>query len=111
MKGAAIDTLNNAIRTVLSGQLYVSDRMRNHVLQGFAGRPAPAADECPANLTGGELVVLQMTGAGASAREIAEKLGLQPENHRNPPQQHSSQTKSPQQRRPHSLRNPMGAAQ
>jgi len=75
MKGAAIDTLNNAIRTVLCGKLYVSDLMRNHLLQGLAGRPVPVVDERPDNLTSGELVVLQMMGAGASTREIAEKLG------------------------------------
>jgi DNA-binding NarL/FixJ family response regulator len=75
MKGASIETLNNALQTVLSGQLYVSDGMRNQMLQDMVqGRSSAAASDGVSGLTRTELVVLQMTGAGAGTREIADKL-------------------------------------
>ena len=76
MKGVAVDVLIGAIRTVLRGQLYVSDRMRDQMLRDALRPPVrvPAPNDGPAGLTRSELVILQMIGAGATTREIADKL-------------------------------------
>jgi DNA-binding NarL/FixJ family response regulator len=72
MKGSSIDTLREAMRTVLEGQLYVSDRMRNQLLRDLV-QGEPASDGL-SQLTRTELVVLEMMGAGVSTREIADQL-------------------------------------
>ncbi len=74
MKGSSIETLLDAIRTVLSGQLYASDRMRNQVLQDLVSGATATAGDGLGRLTRSELVVLQMTATGAGTREIAELL-------------------------------------
>ena len=74
MKGSSIETLLDAIHTVLAGQLYVSDRMRNQVLQDLVHGATAAVGDGLGKLTRSELVVLQMTGTGAGTREIAEML-------------------------------------
>lgn len=76
MKGVAVDVLMEAVRTVLRGQLYVSERLRDQMLRDALRGPdrAPPASGGPAGLTRSEVVVLQMMGAGATTREIADKL-------------------------------------
>lgn len=96
MKHAATDTILHAIRLVLQGELYVSDRMRTHMLQkaihGNAGGTAigsPTRNELagynrrlqdrtvnPAvsSLSPNELEVLHLIGMGLGTSEIAEKL-------------------------------------
>jgi DNA-binding NarL/FixJ family response regulator len=74
MKGSDIDTLLGAMRSVLGGQLYVSDRMRNQMLQDMVqGAPASTSTGV-GRLTSTEMVVLQMIGAGAGTRDIADQL-------------------------------------
>ena len=96
MKHAATDTILHAIRQVLQGELYVSDRMRTHLLQksihgnaGGATTDSTARNELagynrrlldrtvnPAvsSLSPNELEVLHLIGMGLGTSEIAEKL-------------------------------------
>ncbi len=76
MKGSDIVTLLGAMRTVLGGQLYVSDRIRNQMLQDMVqgAHAGGGASTGVGRLTGTEMVVLQMIGAGVGTRDIADQL-------------------------------------
>jgi DNA-binding NarL/FixJ family response regulator len=74
MKGSAIDTLREAMHVVLSGQLYVSDRMRSLMLHDMVQGTPTGNQNSLRQLTATEMVVLQMIGAGAGTREIADQL-------------------------------------
>ena len=76
MKGVPVDVLIGAVRTVLRGQLHVSERMREQMLREALRGPdrEPPERNGLTGLTRSELVVLQMIGAGAATRDIAEKL-------------------------------------
>jgi len=73
MKGAGIETLRDAIHTVMKGELYVSDKMRSQLLRSLAGGGQAQAADDVSQLTASELAVLQMIGAGLSMKEIADK--------------------------------------
>lgn len=64
-----------ALRQTLEGKTYVSESMREHLLQKWVlGRPRPASPaEC---LTDRELEIFQLIGHGRQTREIAEQLKL-----------------------------------
>jgi DNA-binding NarL/FixJ family response regulator len=75
MKQEATSTLVTAIRAVMKGDLYVSDRMRSMMLKGLVqGRVAERSAPSPAQLSQTELVVLHHIGMGDGSREIANKL-------------------------------------
>ena len=77
MKQEAPQVLLAAIRKVMSGQIYVSDKMGATLLQRMVGGKAAAKGALPLDrLTDRELEVFRMIGAGSSVREIAEKLFL-----------------------------------
>jgi DNA-binding NarL/FixJ family response regulator len=65
-----------AIRTVLKGDIYLSERMAAQVaanaLGGARGKSSPAV----ANLSDRELLVFEMIGHGHSTRQIADELHL-----------------------------------
>ena len=71
MKQAAADQLINALRSVLRGDVYLSDAMRARI-----GARLLAEGEQPARLSARELQVIGMIGRGVSSREIAETLSL-----------------------------------
>jgi DNA-binding NarL/FixJ family response regulator len=74
MKQEATDHVITAIRTVLRGELYVSDKWRDTLVSQYAGRGKPA-DGVPAErLTDREMEVLQLIGKGHSTQKIAEEL-------------------------------------
>jgi DNA-binding NarL/FixJ family response regulator len=76
MKQAATEGLLDAIRRILAGDIYVSDRIASRVLRQFAGR-AEAAEQSPVqHLSDRELEVFRMIGQGHGTREIAELLHL-----------------------------------
>ena len=65
-----------AIRQVLGGQIYVSEKMSALILELFSGR-RPGKEGSPVeNLTDREFEVFQLIGEGKGTREIAEKLHL-----------------------------------
>jgi DNA-binding NarL/FixJ family response regulator len=65
-----------AIRTVLSGQIYVSEKMSARILEIFSGRRSEASRSPVENLTDREFEILQLIGQGKGTRQIAEQLHL-----------------------------------
>jgi DNA-binding NarL/FixJ family response regulator len=76
MKQEATERVLVAIRRILSGEIYVSDRMANRMLHRFAGG-SPTGPWSPiADLTDRELEVFRLIGEGHGTRQIAEHLHL-----------------------------------
>jgi len=70
------EKLMQAIRHVLSGQIYVSEKMSAHILEIFScGQTAPARSLI-AQLSDREFEVFELLGEGVSASEIAGRLHL-----------------------------------
>jgi len=65
-----------AIRQVLSGQVYVSEKMSARILEIFSGRRTQAAGSPVERLSDREFEVFQLIGQGKSTREIAGHLNL-----------------------------------
>src|SRR5690606_17369884 len=72
-KRESMETLLDAVRRVLAGEVWLSPRASSLVLKGFVSRRRPdqGADRL-AGLSDRELEVLQELGAGRSTREIAQ---------------------------------------
>lgn len=66
-----------AIRTVLSGQIYVSEKMSAKILEIFSGRRSETTRSSPIEkLTDREFEVFQLIGQGKGTRQIAQTLHL-----------------------------------
>ncbi|MFO1496968.1 MAG: response regulator transcription factor [Verrucomicrobiota bacterium] len=65
-----------AIRTVLSGQIYVSEKMSAKILEIFSGRRSEASRSPIEKLTDREFEVFQLIGQGKGTRQIAQALHL-----------------------------------
>lgn len=74
MKQEATENVVSAIRRVLSGETYVSDKMKdsfvNKLLTGNSSSPSNSAE----SLSDRELEVLQLVGQGYATREVASTL-------------------------------------
>jgi len=76
MKQEGGKKLKEAIRQVLAGKIYVSEKMSARILEGFSGRRT-AEDSSPVGkLSDREFEVFQLTGQGKGTREIADHLHL-----------------------------------
>ena len=76
MKAEATENIVTAIRKVLSGQIYLSDRMAPKMVRKLVG-VAPNMGSSPINcLSDRELEVFSLIGQGYATRQIAEKLYL-----------------------------------
>ena len=75
MKQAAADQLLQALRTVLSGETYLSEPLMQALRARGYGSGTPVADPV-ARLSNRELQVLNLVGRGVSSRDIAGELGL-----------------------------------
>ena len=75
MKHEAIDGLVGAIRHVLSGRIYVSERMSQGILERVGREELPSGRRL-GNLSDRELAVFEMIGRGLSTAAIAEQLGV-----------------------------------
>jgi DNA-binding NarL/FixJ family response regulator len=76
MKQEAAEQVLVALRRVLAGDIYVSDRMANRLL-GQIGGARPASGESPLRcLSDRELDVFRRIGRGRGTRHIAEELHL-----------------------------------
>jgi DNA-binding NarL/FixJ family response regulator len=75
MKREAITGLVAAIRQVLAGRVYVSERMSQAILERL-GREGAAPDNALAALTDRELEVFDLIGRGLSTSAIAEQLAV-----------------------------------
>jgi DNA-binding NarL/FixJ family response regulator len=76
MKQEGGKRLMEAIRQVLSGQIYVSPKMSAKILEGLSGRKAASGNSPVDTLTDREFEVFQLIGQGTSTRLIAEQLHL-----------------------------------
>jgi len=76
MKQEGGKKLLQAVRHVLNGQIYVSEKMSAGILETFSGRPAEAAVSPVQQLSDREFEVFQLIGQGKSTREIATHLHL-----------------------------------
>jgi len=76
MKQEGAKKLMQAIRQVLSGQIYVSEKMSAKILELFSGRRAEAESAPVGKLSDREFEVFQLIGQGKSTKEIAAGLHL-----------------------------------
>jgi DNA-binding NarL/FixJ family response regulator len=75
MKQEPIERLVGAIRHVLAGQIYLSPRMSQRLLERV-GKTATAPEDRLVALTNRELEVLEMIGRGLTTAAIAHRLRL-----------------------------------
>jgi DNA-binding NarL/FixJ family response regulator len=77
MKREALDNFIHAVRTVLRGEIFISENMsKRMVFAHLHGGPDTAT---PVDkLSDRELEIFQMIGQGAEVREIAERLHISP---------------------------------
>lgn len=76
MKQEATEKVLIAIRRILSGGIYLSDRMANKLLQQHMGGSAAAGQSRITELSDRELEVFRLIGDGHATRQIAEELHL-----------------------------------
>ncbi|HET7239135.1 MAG TPA: response regulator transcription factor [Terrimicrobiaceae bacterium] len=70
------ERLMRAIRHVLSGAIYVSDKMSARILEIFSGGPAAQSRSVVEELSDREFEVFELLGAGLTTQQIAERLRL-----------------------------------
>lgn len=68
--------LLQAIRQVLTGQIYVSDKMSARILETFSGHRTEQSASPVARLSDREFEVFQLIGQGKGTKEIAQHLKL-----------------------------------
>ena len=76
MKQEATEKVLIAIRRILQGDVYLSDRLTSTMLQQFVRGTAPAKSSPLVNLTDRELEVFRLIGEGHGTRRIADELHL-----------------------------------
>src|SRR5690348_152616 len=76
MKQEGGKKLMEAIRHVLNGQIYVSEKMSAKILEIFSGRRAEATKSAVESLSDREFEVFQLIGQGQGTRQIAQYLHL-----------------------------------
>jgi DNA-binding NarL/FixJ family response regulator len=76
MKQEATERLLVAIRRILDGEIYLSERMSNRMLHRFAAG-SPVGSQSPmAELSDRELEVFRLIGEGRGTRQIAQELHI-----------------------------------
>jgi len=75
MKQEGGKKLMAAVRKILSGQIYVSEKMSARILEFFSGQRAETASSIE-NLSDREFEVFQLIGQGKGTRDIADHLHL-----------------------------------
>jgi len=76
MKQEGGHKLLQAIRQVLTGQIYVSEKMSARILETFSGRQSEKSASPVARLSDREFEVFQLIGQGKGTKEIAQHLNL-----------------------------------
>lgn len=78
MKEAGGEKLLAAIRRVLLGEVYVSEKMSSKILDGLSTRRPRRSSSPIEKLSDREFEIFQLIGRGKSTREIAKQLHLSP---------------------------------
>ena len=66
-----------AIRQVLAGQIYVSEKTSARIVEIFSGQPSAAQERSPiAQLSDREFEIFQLTGQGLATQEIGTRLNI-----------------------------------
>jgi DNA-binding NarL/FixJ family response regulator len=79
MKQEPQETVMTAIRRVLAGETYLSDKIASKLLRSFTGSRAAKQDAAPIErLSDRELQIFKLIGQGHSVKDIAESLFLSP---------------------------------
>jgi len=76
MKQEATEKVLVAVRRILSGGIYLSERMANQLLQQHMGGTAATGQSRITELSDRELEVFRLIGDGHGTRQIAEELHL-----------------------------------
>ncbi len=76
MKEETTENVVKALRQVLSGEVYLSEKMSKKILNQIAGGNAGKGGLSVESLSDRELEVFQLIGRGIQSREIAKKLHL-----------------------------------
>jgi DNA-binding NarL/FixJ family response regulator len=76
MKQEGGKKIAQAIRQVLNGQIYVSEKMSAKILEIFSGHRADVARSPVEKLTDREFEVFQLIGQGGETKQMADKLHL-----------------------------------
>jgi len=76
MKQEATEKVLVAIRRILQGEVYLSDRLTNTMLQQYVRGASPTKSSPLLNLTDRELEVFRLIGEGHGTRQIADELHL-----------------------------------
>ena len=76
MKAEATEKVLIAVRRILSGEIYLSDRMANKLLHQYVSGASADVNSRLSALSDRELEVFRLIGEGNSTRQIAEKLHL-----------------------------------
>src|SRR5271154_6984206 len=76
MKQEATEKVLVALRRILSGEIYVSDRIANSMLRHYVRGASPSERSSISDLTDRELEVFRLIGEGHGTRQIAEALHL-----------------------------------
>jgi len=76
MKHEGGKQMMQAVRHVLSGQIYVSPKMSGKILELFSGRRSESGGSPVERLSDREFEVFQLIGQGKGTRQIAEQLHL-----------------------------------
>ena len=76
MKSEATENVVTAIRKVLSGQIYISDRMTAKIVHQYVGGQSEVGASAIERLSDRELEVFHLIGQGYGTRQISERLYL-----------------------------------
>jgi|KBSMisStaDraftv2_1062788.scaffolds.fasta_scaffold01148_3 DNA-binding NarL/FixJ family response regulator len=76
MKQEATEKVLVALRRILAGEIYVSDRIANKMLKHYITGSGPVRNSSIADLSDRELEVFRLIGEGHGTRQIAEELHL-----------------------------------
>ena len=76
MKEAGGEKMLEAIRKVLSGQVYVSEKMSAKIFDVFSGRQPRGSHSPIEKLSDREFEVFQLIGQGKSTKDVAHQLNL-----------------------------------
>ena len=76
MKQEATDRVLIAIRRILGGEVYLSDRLTNKMLQQIVRGTDPVKQSPISQLSDRELEIYRLIGSGHATRQIAEELHI-----------------------------------